>query len=544
MSEGDRTTAPEGIVLQIQAARDERIPSCWSLSLGRFAEEGALSWIAFCHAADSCQHGYLDSVKQRRDLFSRLSWPFLSDSLQSRGESNETLTIVYPAIEGESLLSYLERVPGLAEETRFQLALDLLACLNCLAAVPRLLSNVELDDFFVIAKDGVMLTLRFCPIFSVIREEESKSDYQIAGKWLEILAQLHQFGKSGGRAVFRTSPVLGGKAFKTLFKEWKSGRDCPLRDRVAAMVHVFTSELGRNSATRRRRGRLLGEGSHPEGPLSVFLNEKLVLAHPESSIQPKAERDAVVWFSPFLAKVSSGADSLDRFAYLFPADHWFDHSVVDSVNRRLSHPFLKSHHNGIRVRSVFCDENLTVLVTDPSLGIPLPALLSLYGGIPAGELLLLAGKLHRALAHFDSADFSLVINSPWQIEIHRETDVAPVDWTLLVGIPLSRWPPWEIKIRVERPPETLSNRETQLAWNHIYDRLSQKFFPALCNWILDWERFEVAAEQGSLASLPLSPDGQLEALFLAAGEHLENGNTKHREKFLDLITEGLAACRA
>jgi hypothetical protein len=448
--------------------------------------------------------------------------------------------VVYPAIEGESLISYLERAPGLPVEAGFLLALDLLECLNRLADVPRLLSNVEIEDFFVIAKDGVVLSLRFCPVFSVIREEEPRSDYQLAGKWLEILARLHHFVKTGGRTPFRALPVSGVKAFKTLFKEWESGRECSLRDRISAMSDLFASEAGKGSAMRVRGGRLFGESALPEVPLSLFLKEQLALAHPEKRVDSKSESGSAACFSSFLVKASSGSGTFDRFGYLLPADRWFEYSLVDPVNRRMSHPFLKSHHNGIRVRSVYCDENFTALFTDPSPGIPLPSLVSLYGGIPTSEMLLLAGKLHRALSQFDSADFKLEISSPWQIEIHMEAGLATADWSHLIEIPISRWPPWEVKIRVESPPETLINREALLSWSHVYYGLSEKFFPAFCNWILDWERFEWAAREGSLESEPLSWDGRLESLFLAAGEHLENGNSKQREKFLALVTEGIA----
>jgi hypothetical protein len=88
MFEPGGSSVHEIIGLELSAGRGERIPSLWKLSLARVEDKTTLSWVARCHETVSCPRGYLDSVKQRQDLFSRLNWPFVSDSLHSLADSD------------------------------------------------------------------------------------------------------------------------------------------------------------------------------------------------------------------------------------------------------------------------------------------------------------------------------------------------------------------------------------------------------------------------------------------------------------------------
>jgi hypothetical protein len=213
--------------------------------------------------------------------------------------------------------------------------------------------------------------------------------------------------------------------------------------------------------------------------------------------------------------------------------------LIDLLNRRLSHPFLKAHHHCLRIRSVYCDEHLTLLIGDPAEGIPLPSLLAAREGLPTGDLLLILGKLHRALALFESAGFDADLISPWQLELHLEAGVIHPGWKSLIATEVSAWPAWEVIVRFERPAECFLPGETTTAWRGVRELLHGKFFPALVAWMLDWKRFQWAARADALAGEPVSWDERLIPLFEAARDHLDPSQGAQREKFLALLEEGL-----
>ena len=226
--------------------------------------------------------------------------------------------------------------------------------------------------------------------------------------------------------------------------------------------------------------------------------------------------------------------------YLLPPEKWFQRSLPDPVNRKITNSYLKAHHNGTHIRSLYCEEDFTALVGDPAFGIPLPSLLQFRKGLEPPEISLLANKLSRALEQFESADYAAEIESPWQLEIHPVEKTENYEGLRdLLSKDLREWPAWDLKIRVERPAESFLGDPLNRSWWFVLERLLAKSFPALLLWMLEWERLEHLAAAGELLAEPLSRNPNLNTLFLAAMEHFASGNTGHRNKLLEFAGEAM-----
>ena len=516
------------------------IPTSLRFSFARNDENETLCWAFHTEDGGLLPRGYLESVFQRHDQLVGLKGRFRGGAVSlEEGGATDGITLICPAIEGELFLTYLARVPNLPENIIFRLVVDLIQSLKTLAGAPRLFSNVELEDFYIFARDGVLLAVGFCPAFCLLREELALSDFQISRKWTDLMARLHAFVKQGRTVQFRDINAAANKAFRPIFKEFKSGKDRGLRERLQQVEGVFTEELVLSGKGTQRLTIPIHEEEMPIGLLGGFLKQQVIAALPDKLPPPRKESVCALCFSPYLLEGTSDGKARDRLGYLLPPEHWFETSLVDPVNRRLSHPFLKAHHNGIRIRSVYCDESFTVLFGDRESGLPLPSLLAAFDGITCEAMLLIATKFHRALAQFDSAGFDLSLNTPWQVEIHIESGVTHPGWESLLNGELQAWPPWEVKLRMERPTESFIPGENDISWRFVAATLSEKFFPALVVWMLGWKRFQQSTLQGTLEGEPLSGDPRLDALFQAAGEHLEPIHPGQREKFLSLVSEGI-----
>jgi hypothetical protein len=518
-------------------------PGFWGFGLGRIDPGEIIAWIFKLDPGASLPRGYLDSVRQRH-----LQWSALSDlpgETIVRLDESGPGEVVFASFEpdGESFPGFLARVPVLHDRVAWRLCLEILSWLKALIPVPRILSNVDPSDFLVYARNGIVPSIAFCPVFSLVREEAPLSDYRIARLWSERFAVLHSFIKGGRKG----SPLKGSpgynKAFRTLFKHFDIGKDRSLAERFDEVAAIFQAEW--EASTRGEKGAEspLARRSFPMGPLARLLRERAVHAEPSrfpGATEPWGEHDGEVpVFSAFRMDRLVVEPPADRIGHLLPPESWFGISLIDRLNRRLSHPFLKAHHHCLRIRSVYCDESFTLLVGDPSEGIPLPSLLAAGEGLVTGDLLLILGKFHRALAQFESAGFDAELLSPWQIELHLEAGVIHPGWKSLLSTEVSAWPAWEVIVRIERPAECFLPGETTSAWRGVQEHLHGKFFPALVAWMLDWKRFQWAARAGTLKGEPVSWDERLLPLFEAARDHLDPTQGAQREKFLALLEEGL-----
>lgn len=519
------------------------VPACWRFELGRREPGETLAWIFRLDPEVTLPRGYLDSVRQRHGQWVGLR--AVSGDSTVGFDENEPGVPVFAAFapDGESLLSYLVRIPALPDRVAWRLCLELIDHLKSLVSTPRLLCNVEAADFLVHARDGIVLSLAFCPVFCLVREETPLSDYRIARLWTERLALLHLFLKSGRKGAPMEGSAADNKAFRALFKRFDIGKDRSLVERLDEVAEIFRSEKEAAERGEKSPNGPIDRRLFPAGPLARLLSQRAAESDPGKFAGPSHRSGGaggeVPVFTSFRIEVAGPDSSAARIGHLLPPESWFGISLIDLLNRRLSHPFLKAHHHCLRIRSVYCDEHLTLLIGDPAEGIPLPSLLAAREGLPTGDLLLILGKLHRALAQFESAGFDAELISPWQLELHLEAGVVHPGWKSLIATEVSAWPAWEMIVRVERPAECFLPGETTTAWRGVRELLHGKFFPALVAWMLDWKRFQWAARAAALAGEPVSWDERLVPLFEAARDHLDPSQGAQREKFLALLEEGL-----
>jgi len=527
--------------LSFPPGHGDGVPACWRFGLGRLEPGETLAWVFRLDPEIALPRGYLDSVRQRHGQWAGLR--ALSGDASVRFEENDPGELVFAAFEpdGESLLAFLARIPALPDRVAWRLCLELIDQLKGLVAAPRLLCNVDAADFIVHARDGIVLSLAFCPVFCLVRDETPLSDYRIARLWTERLALLHSFLKGGRKGAPMRGSAADNKTFRALFKRFDIGKDRSLAERLDEVAAIFRTE--QEAAEKGEKG---PEGPidrrlFPVGPLSRLLSGRASESDTGKFAGPltRVGGGESPVFTSFRCEVSVANPSEARIGHLLPPESWFELSLIDLLNRRLSHPFLKAHHHCLRIRSVYCDEHLTLLIGDPAEGIPLPSLLAAREGLPTSDLLLILGKLHRALAQFESAGFDADLISPWQLELHLEAGVIHPGWKSLLGTEVSAWPAWEVIVRVERPAECFLPGETTTAWRGVRGLLRGKFFPSLVAWMLDWKRFQWAARADALAGEPVSWDERLIPLFEAARDHLDPTQGAQREKFLALLEEGL-----
>lgn len=515
------------------------MPQVLEVFFCRVGTDSRIDWGFQFSEGAGLPRGYFESVQQRLELLGRTNGRRLKIPVLCEGKSGSGFILHCPASEGELLLPYLTRLENLPEGIAIRLMMEVLGFILPLTSTPRVLSNVELEDFRVHACDGVRLAVMFCPALALLREERPLSDYQIARKWTELMARLLAFVRRKAKNTFAETSPGDSKSFRGLLKDLEAGREKSLDERIHEIIRLMQRELDQIPDLRKRLEFPMTSLELPIGPLADYLRIGFARSHPGKIPSLREDSSPGLCFSPFVIEASSGGETRDRLGYLLPPEHWFEASLVDPVNRRLSHPFLKSHHNAVRVRSVYCDEHSTVLFGDLSRGLPLPSLLGAFDGVSPDELLMVSGKVHRAMEQFESAGFNLQLSSPWQVEIHLESGSSGVAWEQLLRVDLASWPPWEVKLRVEPPAESFVDGGSGVSWRFVLDRLSGKFFPALMAWMLDWKRFQLACRSGTIEIEVLNRDDRLDSLFKAAGEHFDAANPGHRGKFFSLLSEGL-----
>lgn len=514
----------------------DRVRGRWSFGVGRLGGDEFLLQVFRLGGGTDLPKGYRDSICQRYKQWEDLGGAAsaLEVVLEEEADGGMALAVAVP--DGESLPAFLQRSSPLPERLGMRLCLELVLWLRLLADSPRLFSNADPADFLVIARDGAALGIQFCPVAPMIREESVFTDFHLARSWMERLSRLHAFFKGGGRSLPFEVSSPPSRAFRPLIKELDSGRERSLSDWMEEIAQIFRKDMDPSGAAKRTGG-LPDPGHAPMGPLATHLRNEAARAEPER-FGAGGEGASVRGGSSLFDLISRDGTRCGR---VLPPEHWFERSLIDPLNRRLSHPFMKTHPQCPRVRAVYCDENLTLLTGDPVSSLPLPGLLTLKDGLGNGDWLRLAGKLHRALSQFESAGFAPELESPWQIELQLEPgrSQARPSWEELAEMEMEDWPAWDVLIRVERSTESFLPGGTNRSWRQVMGRLGGKFFPALLAWGIDWKRFQWSARGGILEREPLSWDDRLLALFEAARDHLDAHSAKQREKLLTLLGEGL-----
>ncbi len=532
---GDRLVFLEA--LDFPGAPDRPIPSCWHAGFGRHEGDDLIARLHRLETSPAGERGYLESIRQRLRIWEACEALPEPVSVLLREGADHSAAIAAYVPDGEPLPICLERKSSFSDGEMLHLLRSAVDWLEALALAPRILANLELSDFLVHVRDGWAAGLTLCPLGAILREEASLSDHRLATLWTERIAGAHERIKPHRRGL---AERLSGKdrPFRPLLKQLESGRDRPLVEHFAELGKVIDREIAATGWSEEDRT-LFTVASFPRGPLASFLEARATESDADLYGKPDEQGRTTPLFSPYTIASRSLDGSRPCVGLLLAPEAWFQHSLIDCLNRRLSHPFLKSHHHCLRVRSVYCDDRVTVLRTDPSPGVPLPTLLAAGKGISARDLLSISQKLHRALAQFESAGFDLELDSPWQIELHLEAGVPLTSWDSLLRGGLSTWPSWSIILRCERPVESLLPGLSNASWDWMLQRLDLKFFPALVSWMHEWKRLQDSAATGTLTAAALSADAKLAALFEAASVHLDPTHPGQRAKFLALLEEGL-----
>ncbi|MAS95524.1 MAG: hypothetical protein CMO55_20175 [Verrucomicrobiales bacterium] len=509
----------------------------WRFCVGkREALASELCAVFVSAEGDRFPRGYQQSLEQRFQLLQKVVPLSEREAYSFEARSGGALELWCPYFEGEPVVPYLRNRGAVSADLSFELLGDIVDGLIGLVKTPRLLSGLTLGDFYVCARDGIKLEAKVFAPPSLLRTEVPLSDYQIAKRWIEMIAQVFLGVKAGWKGELSSHDPHGARPFRKLLKELSLGKERSLIDRMVDLRRVVYSCV--SGSVRGERMERVALGRFPRGVLSEHFISGLAEEEGGVSSALNSHSGGKSGFSNFVFEVGSGPEER-RVCYLVPPDDWVGVPMVDVVNRKLSHAFLHVHHNGVRARSVLCQGDCTALLADPSVGMPLPALLRFRGGVKHEEFMFLFQKIHRALGAFESTEFPLRIVSPWQLQIHLEELQEPPDWRVLLCSDIREWPSWDVRIRVELPMEFLLRSQNSPSWGYVFDDIGRKFFPALVAWVLDWERFELAYETGTLFSEPLNRDERFDALFQAARKFLEATDYDQRENFLRMVDEGV-----
>lgn len=507
-------------------------PDGWEISIAKSKTHDTLLWLFELLGGSDLPRGYHDSVRQRILLWKHAFGT--AGGCGSHCDGEGPLRISASLVEGEPLPAFAARVGISYGPALLRGILDLIRWLRLAAKCPRLLSCIEMEDFFVFLRSNVGLSVELVPILPLIRNENPVTEFEVARKWTHELARICAASQEGWKRTTHDYDPRSCRFLRPLLAEIDGSSERDPASHFEALERAFLREF-ESKKGREEEHFLPLETDIPRGPLAC----KLRSAFRGDGSGSGTESRTAVGESPFSVPV--GLDG-EEVAVLLPPEKWFASSAIDRVNRRTSSPFLKTHPNFPRIRSIFCDESLTAIVLQGEGGISLPTLLEARSGLAPREVVLLAGKVSRALSQFESADFEVVIESPWQIELHlvdgAATGILRDDWW---HKPISEWPAWDVKIRVERPAESFVTGLAPESWLKIRDRLVRKDFPALVAWILGWRRFQIAMRQGSIEAEPIGEERGLDSLFGAVIEFYEPGKPGHRARFLELIGEGLGS---
>lgn len=472
---------------------------------------------------DRFRRGYADSLEQRFRLATEGAQALVDSphwSFESFSQGNYELQVEYR--DGETLPSYLCRLRETEEVGGFPLVLELLSWLMRLSHKPRIFSNVEPADFLVVSSSGGASIVLF-PVGPILREEETKSDRAIAKEWLAYLADILNLILC--RRRFDESARKIGETCAKALDEIEAGKANELQNWFKLVEEVAENEKGK--WLERQGHKRLDKSMVPCGPLGSFWWDQFC------RIENETFGELISLSSPYSGMFRRVDGEKRRVSLLIP-EGWAATSVLEKINQKIAHPFLKGHHNGVRTLSVLCGENYTGLVAPDDEMLSLPEILAVMKGLNFPGVLSVLRKIHRTLEQFESAEFDLEIDSPYRICLfceEAETGKASAN-QFLQGF--SEWPAWDVKVRVEKPLEYFVENT---GWRSVYRKLGERFFPAFVAWALDYSRFEWAARAGRIESEPASWDAELDCLLVSASKHLNENDASQRMKFMELLEE-------
>ncbi len=494
--------------------------------------------IGFWHASAGSSGPQLNSLRQRLDTGKRLKHSGIARLFEHGATPNEGWYYVRELVEGESFLEYLKRNPDLPSETLGVLLLQLAEAISYLTDFPRLLSSLKLSDFSVTLDRGIFPGVRLSD-YGLSREDQPMSDFQIADSWCRKIASLHCTLMEGATVNDADSGEINHPIYSPaldLLKK-KSGVDAilHLRDFGQKIREAagFPGDLGARIPVEIRRIQKVGQvGIGPlqklvfeSGELEAAISERFVL-------RPDAVRFS---YSPFNLSAAKAEDPEDKVQlYILPPERLFEETIVESLNRKMFDSYLKTHPNGVRVRSFGCEYDYTLIVSERFSGFPLPSLQARRTQFSVRDAMAIAQQLDRILYHFESAEFDLGELNPWQIEIFFESEASENIPGLIENTEIRNWPAWDLKLRVEPPAEAFVE-SFYSPWSYLVQKFDGKTFPALIAWLLDSDRFEWALSAGLEKSEPLSWNPFLDSLLTSAIRYFDPSEPSHRSGLIKLV---------
>lgn len=520
----------------------EKFALPWRVSLTREAEDNTLGLRFLAESVSASEKRYLESVEQRVRLAelagrniqgARLTFNYDIDRSHAELECHYT--------DGEPIMEFVPRQNHLESGNAIKLLLDLVAQLKLYVDYPRILSNIRLQDFVVFAEAGIRLRTRLRIASAVLKTESPMSDFRLWEFWRDEFTQFAStsflFSNNESKRDRKHPLVSLSRKLGALFKSFEKQSELSLPQKFEQLESLLQNGL--QSFEEKSVGRtlkILTEFEFPRTTITKLIRKEYSKVTTEGSyeISTSQSRES---FSGFVSvgQSQSSQTVADTVMYFTTPGDWFGDSVIETINRKMTTPFLKVHHNGIRIRSMTCETAYTCLISDHEFGIPLPSLMMARSGIDPIEALAILHKIHRAMAQFETADFPLELRSPWQIQLHFDASEESSKWQTAIAGEIEKWPAWDIRIRAETPPEHYLSR---CEWHSILERLSSKFFPALTAWMLDWKRFTwVDEHSGDFDNEPFNWESKMDMLIKTAGTHLNEKDAPQRQKFLQLVEE-------
>ncbi len=521
----------------------EEFPLPWKALLVREKEVETPGLRFHTRNVSAFEKRYLESVGQRVRLAEAAAKNRRSPALSFSYNIEEARAeLVSHYTDGEPILEFLPRQNRLESGSAIKLLLDLVTDLKVYVDYPRILSNVRLQDFAVHAEDGIRLRARLRIANAVLRTESPMSDSRLWEFWRDEFTRFVSnsllFSNNESKRDRKNPLTSLTRKLGSLFKSFDKHSELSLPQKFGRLESLLREELKNlEEKSPTRFPKILNEFEFPRTSVTSLIRREYAKAASDDTSCKISTSQIQESFSGFVSPGRSPASQgpTDTVIYFTTPEHWFSHSVIETINRKMTAPFLKTHHNGIRIRSMTCETAYTCLISDGQFGIPLPSLMMAKSGFSPKETLSILHRIHRAIAQFETADFPLKLRSPWQIQLHFDTSEKAPQWQSVIEDEFEKWPAWDIRIRVETPPEHYLTRNS---WHSILERLSSKFFPALTAWMFDWKRFTwVNEHSGNFDDEPFNWESRMDTLLQMAGTHLNEKDAPQRQKFLQLVEE-------
>lgn len=521
----------------------EDFPLSWNTQLIR--EKEAESPLLRFHTDNisAFEKRYLESIEQRVRLVEAAAKNHVIPALSFEHYVEESRAeLICEYTDGEPLMGFVPRQNKLETGSAIMLLLDLVIGLKVYVDYPRILSNIRLQDFVVYAEDGVRLRARLRIASAVLKTESPMSDFRLWEFWRDAFTQLASksflFSNNESKRDRKHLIITLTRKLSSLFKSFEKHSELGLSQKFEQLESLLRQELKdfeEKSTT--QFPKILNEFEFPRTSVTKLIRKEYAKVSGDDASYAISTIQSRESFSGFVSLGISPASQAVAYTVIYftiPED-WFPHSVIETINRKMTTPFLKAHHNGIRIRSMSCETAYTCLISDGEFGIPLPSLMMAKSGVSPNETLVILHKIHRAIAQFETADFPLELRSPWQLQIHFDAAENMPQWQTVIEGKIEKWPAWDIRIRAETPPE---HYLTKNSWHPILRRLSSKFFPALTAWMFDWKRFTwVNEHSGNFDDEPFNWESKMDTLIKMAGTHLNEKDAPQRQKFLELVEE-------